>query len=88
MLADGAGGTGRVNEWSPFFKLFRASHPSVATRIEFSNTYRPWLDGEPLVYERDFAPRKRGRMNIPAARALRPCARQAANAANARFADR
>lgn len=60
MLASWASDKGRVTEWSAFFKLFRASHPSDVTRIQFSNTYHPWLEGKPLVYARDFAPRKMG----------------------------
>ena len=35
-------------------KLLRASHPTLAERIEFSNTYRPWEHGQPSVYERLF----------------------------------
>jgi Zn-dependent protease with chaperone function len=27
-------------------QLLRASHPSIAQRIEFCNTYHPWLEGE------------------------------------------
>jgi STE24 endopeptidase len=30
---------------SPFFEFFRASHPSVSERIDFCNTYHPWIDG-------------------------------------------
>ena len=59
MLASWANDKGRVTEWSTFFKLFRASHPSDVTRIQFSNTYHPWLEGKPLVYARDFAPQKK-----------------------------
>ncbi len=33
-----------------FFMLFRQTHPSLAERIEFANTYHPWQDGGPLVY--------------------------------------
>lgn len=33
-----------------FFMLWRSSHPSIAQRIEFFNTYRPWETGEPLRY--------------------------------------
>ncbi len=36
------------------FKLWRASHPTLAERITFSNTYRPWEQGKPLKYERYF----------------------------------
>ncbi len=34
----------------PLYRLFRASHPSLAERIEFANDYRPWERGEPLRY--------------------------------------
>jgi Zn-dependent protease with chaperone function len=30
----------------PIFNLFRASHPSIGERIDFCNSYRPWLLGE------------------------------------------
>jgi len=33
-----------------FFMLWRASHPSIAQRINFFNSYRPWETGEPLRY--------------------------------------
>jgi Zn-dependent protease with chaperone function len=33
-----------------FFRLFRQTHPSLAERIDFANTYHPWLEGKPLVY--------------------------------------
>jgi STE24 endopeptidase len=35
-------------------RLWRASHPTLAERIEFANGYRPWQSGEPLVYENVF----------------------------------
>ncbi len=31
-------------------RLLRADHPTVAERIEFANTYKPWATGQPLVY--------------------------------------
>ena len=34
----------------PLYTLLRASHPSLAERIEFANDYRPWEQGEPLRY--------------------------------------
>ncbi len=34
----------------PLYTLFRASHPSLAERIEFAKDYRPWERGEPLRY--------------------------------------
>jgi Zn-dependent protease with chaperone function len=58
FLACWASDKSRVTEWSTFFRLFRASHPSYATRINFFNTYHPWLDGKPLVYARDFTPQR------------------------------
>jgi STE24 endopeptidase len=39
-----------VPEWGTFFLIFQANHPSVAQRIEFANTYKPWEQGQPLVY--------------------------------------
>ena len=39
-----------VPEWDTFFLIFQAHHPSVAQRIEFANTYKPWEQGKPLVY--------------------------------------
>lgn len=35
---------GRLYQW------WRASHPSLGERIDFSNDYRPWETGGPLVY--------------------------------------
>ncbi len=37
-----------------FYMLWRGSHPSLAERIEFANTYRPWTQGKPLRYEAYF----------------------------------
>ena len=39
----------------PLYVLWRSRHPSIAERIEFANRYRPWEQGQPLVYERYFA---------------------------------
>ena len=33
-----------------FYTWFRASHPPLGERIDFSNDYRPWASGQPLVY--------------------------------------
>jgi STE24 endopeptidase len=39
------------NPWpGPLFKLWRASHPPLGERIEFSNAYHPWQSGAPLRY--------------------------------------
>jgi STE24 endopeptidase len=35
-------------------RLLRASHPTLAERIEFANSYRPWETGQPLTYEHLF----------------------------------
>jgi Zn-dependent protease with chaperone function len=35
-------------------RLWRASHPTLAERIDFCNTYRPWEHGQPLAYEHLF----------------------------------
>jgi hypothetical protein len=37
----------RVGEGVP---IFQGTHPSVAQRIEFADTYKPWEQGNPLVY--------------------------------------
>jgi Zn-dependent protease with chaperone function len=37
-------------EHDRFQTIFDATHPSDGDRIRFANTYRPWADGEPLVY--------------------------------------
>lgn len=34
----------------PLYKWWRASHPLLGERIDFSNDYRPWERNEPLVY--------------------------------------
>lgn len=38
----------------PIFTFWRASHPSIAERIEFFNSYCPWKQGEPLKYQTHF----------------------------------
>jgi len=35
-------------------QLWRASHPSLGERIDFANTYKPWLTGAGLKYEHLF----------------------------------
>ena len=61
MLASAVGELGRVAEWSTFFSLFRASHPSVAERVRLSNSYYPWQEGKPLKYAGEFVPPAQGR---------------------------
>ena len=39
----------------PFYTLWRSSHPSVAERIEFANSYRPWTNGGAGKYEHLFS---------------------------------
>jgi Zn-dependent protease with chaperone function len=43
------------------YTLWRATHPPVGERIDFANTYKPWMKGEGLKYEHLFEPpTKRG----------------------------
>ena len=43
------------NPWpGPLFKLWRASHPPLGERIEFSNDYHPWREGAPMRYAARF----------------------------------
>jgi STE24 endopeptidase len=42
---------GRLYTW------WRASHPTLADRIDFSNDYRPWESNQPLVYADRFRKR-------------------------------
>ena len=42
--------TSLAPDWGTFFLIFQADHPSIRTRIEFANSYKPWEHGEPLVY--------------------------------------
>jgi Zn-dependent protease with chaperone function len=39
-----------------FFTIWFDSHPCIADRIEFCNTYRPWETGQPSRYEKYFLP--------------------------------
>ena len=39
------------------YKWWRASHPPVGERIDFSNDYRPWETGAPLIYGDRFSTR-------------------------------
>lgn len=34
----------------PLYTWWRASHPTLGDRIDFSNDYRPWESNQPLVY--------------------------------------
>jgi STE24 endopeptidase len=38
----------------PLYKLWRSSHPPIGERIDFCQDYRPWENGEPLVYKTYF----------------------------------
>jgi Zn-dependent protease with chaperone function len=38
----------------PLVQLLRASHPSIAERIDFCNSYHPWLQGAVERYSRHF----------------------------------
>jgi Zn-dependent protease with chaperone function len=50
----------------PLYKLWRATHPSLAERIEFCNAYRPWRAGRPLRYARHFRPERTAASRAPA----------------------
>jgi len=39
-----------------FFTIWFDSHPCIADRIEFCNTYHPWETGQPSKYEKYFLP--------------------------------
>jgi Zn-dependent protease with chaperone function len=40
-----------ANPWpGPLFKLWRADHPPLGERVQFSNDYHPWREGAPLRY--------------------------------------
>jgi Zn-dependent protease with chaperone function len=36
------------------YKIWRCSHPPLAERVEFCNTYCPWAEGKPLKYGKFF----------------------------------
>lgn len=42
--------TSLAPDWGTFFLVFQADHPSIRTRIEFANSYKPCKQGMPLVY--------------------------------------
>lgn len=43
-----------VPEPGPVYTFWRASHPSLADRVDFANRYRPWKTGQPSRYGRLF----------------------------------
>ena len=42
----------KLNEEYLFYKIWRDNHPSQSERVRFANSYRPWVDGKPLVYDK------------------------------------
>ncbi|WP_420607572.1 M48 family metalloprotease [Novosphingopyxis sp.] len=40
-----------LKEYYPFYRVFRASHPSAADNARLANSWRPWEEGEPGRYE-------------------------------------
>jgi STE24 endopeptidase len=50
MFAGWARSDHSTPEFDTFFHLFRQTHPSLAERIRFANTYKPWETGQTLVY--------------------------------------
>jgi Zn-dependent protease with chaperone function len=45
-----------VDRPGAIFTIWFDSHPCIADRIEFCNTYRPWETGLPSKYEKYFLP--------------------------------
>jgi STE24 endopeptidase len=45
-----------VSRPGAIFTIWFGSHPCMADRIEFSNTYHPWETGQPSKYEKYFLP--------------------------------
>jgi Zn-dependent protease with chaperone function len=43
-----------VPQPGPVYTFWRASHPSLADRVDFANHYHPWTTGQPLRYGRLF----------------------------------
>ncbi len=39
-----------------FVKLMRGTHPTLGDRIDFCNSYMPWMTGQPCQYEHLFKP--------------------------------
>lgn len=54
MRADAASNPMLFFKDQPITKYFRATHPDISTRIEFAQTYQPWLHNQPMVYEQYF----------------------------------
>ncbi len=42
--------TSLARDGGTFFLIFQADHPSIRTRSEFANSYKPREQGVPLVY--------------------------------------
>lgn len=40
-----------ISRPNPILHSLRGNHPTIAERIEFANSYRPWEKGEPLKYQ-------------------------------------
>jgi STE24 endopeptidase len=38
----------------PIYTIWRSSHPSLGSRIDFCNSYCPWKTGAPLKYAEHF----------------------------------
>jgi Zn-dependent protease with chaperone function len=37
------------------FKFWRSTHPPLGERVDFCNSYCPWVEGRPLMYGRYFS---------------------------------
>ena len=49
----------RMNEYDEAYRLLFANHPSQAERVRLANSYRPWEQGRPGVYDGICKPRAR-----------------------------
>ena len=58
LMQDGLG----VPRPGAFFTIWFDSHPCIAERIEFCNTYRPWETGQSSKYEKYFLPAETGEL--------------------------
>lgn len=38
----------------PLVKLWRSTHPTLGERVAFCNDYKPWAEGQPLLYDHLF----------------------------------
>ena len=42
----------RMNEYDPVFRIWFANHPSQSERVRLADSWAPWKQGRPGVYDR------------------------------------